>query len=176
MVDQNMSSSLPSININVPFNGKYFLLKAIVCSASLFTLLVLLSLVWKSESSPYEFAGFIISVTILAVFSAHFCSRYIGSKRHFLNINEEQISWVNQHKKAKVNWSFITEVNIVDLSEKVGRSKYVVYDFVLDARESMLPSPMTLYAVDYQISHPELLELIEQAAKHYSFKVILNRS
>jgi hypothetical protein len=129
----------------------------------------------EPAGKPYQFIFHLTATSFLSVFCVYLWTGYIRAKRSVLSINSEFISWVNKHKSAQVKWAFIRAVNIVDLSKKVGRSKYVVYDFVLDARETRLPSPMTLYASDYQISHPELLELIEQAAKKYNFQVILDR-
>ncbi len=170
-----MSSNVTPVNVSVPFNDKRLLLKALSCSVILLSFLCLLVLLKTPESSPYKLTGFTIAIAFLGLFSVYYWTSYLHSKRNYLHINENRISWVNKYQKASVKWSFIREVNIVDLSQKFGRSKYVVYDFVLDARESALPSPMTLYAIDYQITHPELLELIEQAAKKYNFQVILER-
>ena len=171
----NMSNKLADINVNVPFDGRRILFKAIFCTAVEAYLLLLLFLQNAPSDKAYQFILHIIAIVVIALFSIYFWTCYIRTQRSILSINSDYISWVNQHRNARVKWSFIREVNIVDLSRTVGRSKHIVYDFVLDARESKLPSPMTLYAKDYRISHPELLELIEQAAKKFNFQVILDR-
>lgn len=170
-----MSSTLSQVNVNVPFDGRRLLLQANISSVVACFLLIFLLLQNQPDVKPIQYMLLIIATSALCVLSVYFWTRYNFTKRSMLSINSDFISWVNKHKNARVKWSFIRTVNIVDLSKKLGRSKYVVYDFVLDARESRLPSPMTLYARDYKISHPELLELIEQAAKKYNFQVILER-
>ncbi|MFQ3207180.1 MAG: hypothetical protein ACI9IT_001330 [Glaciecola sp.] len=173
--DEKMTSALSQVNVNVPFNGRHILLKAGISSIITVFSIVLLYLQNDPAAKPNQFIFHLIASSFLAVFSVYLWTGYIRTKRNILSINSDFIAWVNKHKNARVKWSFIREVNIVDLSKKVGRSKYVVYDFVLDAQETKLPSPMTLYASDYEISQPELLELIEQAAKKYNFQVILDR-
>jgi len=170
-----MHSAISQVNVNVPFDGRRILLQAIISTLVACILLVLLFMQNQAEARPILYMLLLISALVVCVLSVYFWSSYNLTKRSMLSINAEFISWVNKHKNARVKWSFIRTVNIVDLSKKLGRSKYVVYDFVLDARESKMPSPMTLYARDYKISHPELLELIEQAAKTYNFQVILER-
>jgi hypothetical protein len=170
-----MTSTLSQVNVNVPFNGRHILLKAGISTSITMFSIILLYLQNEPTAKPYQFIFQLIASSFMSVFSIYLWTGYIRTKRSILSINSDFIAWVNKHKNVRVKWSFIREVNIVDLSKKVGRSKYVVYDFVLDAQETKLPSPMTLYASDYQISHPELLELIEQAAKKYNFQVILDR-
>lgn len=170
-----MTSTLSQINVTVPSNGRHILLKAGISTSIAMILVILLYLHNEPVVKPYEFIFHLSVTSVLFVFSVYLWTGYIRAKRNVLSINSEFISWVNKHKSAQVKWAFIRKVNIVDLSKKVGRSKYVVYDFVLDAQETRSPSPMTLYASDYQISHSELLELIEQAAKKYNFQVILDR-
>ena len=170
-----MSSTLSQVNVNVPFDGRRLLLQANISTGVACLLLILLFLQDQTEAKRIQYMLLLIVTSSLCVLSVYFWTHYNFTKRNVLSINSDFISWVNKHKSVRVKWSFIRTVNIVDLSRKVGRSKYVVYDFVLDARESKLPSPMTLYAKDYKISHPELLELIEQAAKKYNFQVILDR-
>jgi hypothetical protein len=170
-----MTSTFPQVNVNVPFNGRHLLLKAGVSTTITILSIVILYLHNEPTTESYQFTLHMITSAFLSVFSIYLWTRYTRAKRCILSINSDFIAWVNEYKNARVKWSFISVVNIVDLSKKVGRSKYLVYDFVLDAQETKLPSPMTLYASDYQISHPELLELIEQAAKKYNFQVILDR-
>lgn len=170
-----MTSALSQVNVNVPFNGRHILLKAGISTIITVFSIILLYLQNEPTAKPYQFIFHLMASSSMSVFSVYLWTGYIVAKRSMLSINSDFIAWVNRYKNARVKWSFIREVNIVDLSKQVGRSKYVVYDFVLDAQETELPSPMTLYASDYQISHPELLELIEQAAKKYNFQVILDR-
>ncbi|PKI01080.1 hypothetical protein [Glaciecola sp. 33A] len=170
-----MTSRLAQVNVNVPFNGRHILLKASINTVATLCFIVLLSFINEPTVKPYEFIFLLIAASVLSVFTVYLWTCHVRAKRSILRINSDFIAWVNKHKNVRVKWSFIREVNIVDLSKKGGRSKYVVYDFVLDAQGSKLPSPMSLYPSDYQISHPELLELIEQAAKKYNFQVILDR-
>lgn len=170
-----MTSKLDQVNVNVPFNGRHILLKASINTVVTLCLIVLLFLINEPAVEPYEFIFLLIAASVLSVFSVYLWTCHVRAKRSILSINSDFIAWVNKHKNVRVKWSFIREVTIVDLSKKVGRSKYVVYDFVLNSQGSELPNPMSLYPSDYQISHPELLELIEQAAKKYNFQVILDR-
>jgi hypothetical protein len=173
--DEKMTSFFSQVNVNVPFNARHILLRASISSVITVFSIILLYLQNDLVANPYQFIFQIVASSFLSVFSVYLWTGYIRTKRNILSINSDFIAWVNKYKNARVKWSFIREVNIVDLSKKVGRSKYVVYDFVLDAQETKLSSPMTLYVSDYEISQPELLELIEQAAKKYNFQVILDR-
>ena len=169
-----MENRLSNINLKVPFNSRPILIKALLTTV----LCALFGVVaWFDYEAIKLSFRFILLAIICAVFFAITCVywlKYLFNRRHFLRIDAERISWVNNYKNASVKWSFVREVNIVDLG-KAGRSKLIVYDFTLDARESRLPSPVSLYAIDYHISHPQLLEVIEQASKEYNFQVILDR-
>ena len=169
-----MENSLSNINLKVPYNSQPILVKALLTTL-LCALFGVLS--WLDYEAIKLSFRFVLLAIICSVFFAICCvywMKFFFTRRHLLTINAERITWVNQYKKASVKWSFVREVNIVDLG-KAGRSKLIVYDFTLDARESRLPSPVSLYAIDYHISHPQLLEVIEQASKEHNFQVILDR-
>ena len=169
-----MENRLSDINIKVPYNSQPILIKALLTTllCALFGVLA-----WFDYEAIKLSFRFVLLAIICSVFFAICCVYWLKllfTRRNSLSIDAERITWVNDYKKASVKWSFIREVNIIELA-KAGRSKATVYDFTLDARESSLPSPVSLYAIDYHISHPQLLEVIEQAGKEHNFQVILDR-